>query len=85
MLTCLTPTACPKAAKAYYASSPILKHNLGAYKRNVEAEIGSQTLVGLTVAASLLGHHTYQIRMGHNLNLQLQTNGDKLIVYNLEF
>lgn len=73
LVTCLTEKdTCNDVGKAYYRSSPVLRQQVRARKKQVEAYTGKQILFIGSIAGTMVARKAFQIRISQNVNLQIK-------------
>lgn len=84
-LACLQPEACPELSKAYYASNPAIKTWTRKTTSQLEAQVGRQTVVAVPVAASVVVHKPFQIKMWRNVTCGMKADHSTLCIYSFGF
>lgn len=84
VLACSQGSGCPQTTDAYYSSHPEIKQ----LARNVDTkakQIVGPEVVLLSPAVLLLARQRGTVNITKYISAQIQSNGDKLLIFHLSF
>jgi hypothetical protein len=71
-VSCISGDGCTEATKAYYAARPEFRHNIRAYRRNLEESVGREFMWAAPVIYNTTIRQRINMRLSKHLNLTVE-------------